>query len=251
MPSTRPGAKASRPRYESSQDIYFTVRNTERRWVALHEGIKTRASWESVVERLLESSQQSIVAKLQDIQNPGLVVNLGFQRGSNLLAGHKLHLYAVAFADRLKELSGVQFSSVRLSKRLVDSTTVAVDEALETERPQVSQIATMMTRQSYAKPAFGEEVHENAESLFKILVSKVPLGLHVSYLTGFPRTWARLWQPTISGVFTDSEGEALTSAQIVDLGFDHLSIGEALRHQVQLTISATRLPDVFPVNESN
>jgi hypothetical protein len=242
MPSRRPGVETPRSRRESSQDIYFIVRNAERRLVALREGIKTRASWESIAELLLESSEEWIVSQLREIQNPGLLVNLGFRQDSSLLAGHKLHLYAAAFADQIKERCGVQFSSVRLSKQRGDSTTVAVDEVLQTERPPDSNIVTMVTRRSYATPAFGEEVCENTNSLRKILVPNVPLGLHVSYLTGFPRTWSRLWQPTISGVFADqSQGERIGSAQIVDLGFDHLSIGEELRHRVQLTISASRI----------
>lgn len=242
MPSRRPGAEAPRSRGESPEVAHFISRNAERRWVALGKGITTGANWESVAELVLASSEERILSQLREIQNPELVVNLGFREDSNLLAGHSLHLYAVAFADRIKERCGVQLSRVRLSKQRDDSTTVEVDEVMQTENPSESPIVTMTTSRSYATPAFGDEVRKNANALGKILVPNIPLRLHVSYLTGLPRTWHRLWQPTISGIFADqSQGEREGSAQIVDLGFDHLSIGEELGHRVQLTISASRI----------
>jgi hypothetical protein len=242
MPSRGPGAEAPRSRRESTEVAHFISRNPERRWVALGEGISTGANWESIAELLLKSSEERIRSQLREIQNPELIVNLGFREDSNLLAGHRLHLYAVAFADRIKECCGVQLSRVRLSKQRGDSTTVAVDEVIQAERPSGAPIVTMMTRRSYATPAFGDEVRKNANSLGKVLVPNIPLRLHVSYLTGLPRTWHRLWQPTISGVFADqSQGEREGSAQIVNLGFDHQSIGEELGHRVQLTISASRI----------
>lgn len=100
----------------------------------------------------------------------------------------------------------------------------------------------MTTRRSYATPAFGQEVQEATRAFRKIMVPNVPLGLHVSYVTGLPRTWSRLWGPTVSGVFArPSQDEKIDSAQIVELGFDHLSIGERLGHRVQLTISGSRM----------
>ena len=210
--------------------------------MALTKGINTHASWESVAEKILRSSEELILPTLCEIQDPELVVKLGFREDSNLLIGHSLHLYAVAFADRIKDRCGVQLSRVRLSKQRADSTTMEVDQVMQIEHPSESPIVTMTTRRSYATPAFGDEVRENANALGKILVPNVPLRLHMSYRTGLPRTWHRLWQPTISGIFAgQSQGETVGSAQIVDLGFDHLSIGEALGHRVQLAIFASRI----------
>jgi hypothetical protein len=168
---------------------------------------------------------------------------LGFRQDSNLLSGHRLQLYAIALADRIKSLSGVQMSSIRLSKRHCDSTSVAVGQALQWMRPAGSPEVTMTTRRSYATPAFAQEVKEATRTFRKIIVPNAPLRLHVSYLTGLPRTWSHLWAPTISGVIAlEAQPAEVDSAQIVELGFDHLSIGEELGHRVKLTISASRIP---------
>ena len=243
MLTRRAGIDGPRSGHKPPHDPYFTASTDRRSVVVLREGVNTRASWESVAESLVESSEDWIVSQLRGIQHPAFFLDLGFRHHSNLLSEHSLHLYAVAFADRIKELSGIQFNGVRLSKRHGNSTTVAIGEALPTARPLGSTIVTMTTRRSYATPAFGQEVQEATHSLRKIMVPNVPLGLHVSYLTGLPRTWSRLWVPTISGLFAlQSQSKKTDSAQIVELGFHHLSIGEQLGHRVQLTISASQIP---------
>lgn len=208
MPSRRPGSEASRSRSESPGVARPIFRGEERRWVALGKGINSRENWESVAELVLESSEERIFSHLQKIQNSELVVNFGFREDSNLLASHSLHLYAIAIADRIKERCGVQLSRVRLSKQRYDSTTVEVNEVAQTEYRSDSPTVTMTTSRSYATPAFGDEVRKNASALGKITVPNTPLRLHVSYLTGLPRVWHRLWRPTISGIFADtSQGE--------------------------------------------
>lgn len=204
--------------------------------VALQQGIKASASWESAAQNVLGSSAQWIVAQCREVQNPALTVHLGFGHAEGLLKGHRLQDYAVAIADSIKELSGVQFHSLRLSKHQGESTTVAIGEATDVGRPRGLRSVIMETRRSYATPAFGDEIRDQTASLGSVLVPNVPLGLQVSYVTGLPRTWSRLWKPTLSGIFVNP----VDSSQVVDLLFDHWSVGDELGHSVRLTISAWR-----------
>lgn len=241
MPTKPARSESTRSGPKRSRDPNF-VAPSERRLVVFREGIRSGTEWESVTESLLRSSEDWIVSHSRTIQRPALLLELGFRQDSNLLSVHNLQLYAKALADRIKTVSGVQFSSVRLSKRHSDSTSVAVVQALQWERPAGSTEVTITTRRSYATPAFGQEVEEATRSFRNIIAPNAPLGLHVSYKTGLPRTWSRLWGPTVSGVCARaSQKEKVDSAQIVKLGFDHLSVGEQLGHRVQLTISASRM----------
>jgi hypothetical protein len=63
----------------------------------------------------------------------------------------------------------------------------------------------------------------------------------VSYVTGLPRTWSRLWEPTITGVFGPSTGKSMrpNSSQIIELGLDHRSVGASFEHRIMLNISVS------------
>lgn len=244
MPTKRTSSESIGSGHKSPRDGQRSwASGEEERLVVLREGINSRTGWESVMELLLESSEAWVISHSRRTEFPALSLDLGFREHSKLLSGHSLHHYAIATADRIKSLSGVQFSSVRLSKHHGNSTSVAVGEAPQWSHRGGAAEVTMTTRRSYATPPFVQEVEEATRSFRNILVPKVPLALHVAYTTGLPRTWSRLWGPTVSGVCVRPlQNEQIDSAQIVELGFDHLSIGEQLGHRVQMVISASRMP---------
>jgi hypothetical protein len=201
---------------------------------------KSPLSVEAAVSRgggigsLLDSAERWISSRLDNIENPGVRLDLCLPPDADLLYGHKLHLYAIALADRLKAVTGVQFRSVKLTKRHCVSTKLALASAIPAQPPADATVVTIITRRSYAKPGFAQVVHENTQSIRDIAVHGKGLRLTVSYVTGLPRTWSRLWGPTIMGIVGP-----LGSSHIVELGFDHCSVGERLEHQVQITISAS------------
>lgn len=211
--------------------------------VVLHESVRGNASWESVAADVLESSEDWIVSQIARSESPVLSLSLGFKDRANLLLGHDLHLYAGAMADRVKTLCDVQFSSIRVAKQHGKASTLALGEAwrkLTTHDPE-ALVAKLITRRSYATPGFIEEVADATQTFGKTIVPDVPLRLQVSYVTGLPRTWCRLWSPTVAAVFSsDSSARGVNSSQIVELGFDHRSIGEKLGHRVQMSIAASR-----------
>lgn len=210
--------------------------------VAVRQGIKAGSSWESIAQRILDSSEQWLAAQCRGVHQPTLVVNLGFQQEADRLKGHRLQDYAVVIADRIKDLCGVQFSGVRLSKQQRDSTTVAVTEMWPGDRPTASAPINMLTRRSYATPAYAEEVRDCTAPLSDILVPSAALGIHVSYVTGLPRTWSRLWEPTMAGIFANrSPKGGADSAQVVHMGLEHMSVGDELGHRIRLTISGRRI----------
>lgn len=236
----RVGVNGSASLRNLALDPYFSLGSQSNRLVVFQEGITPRTSWESVAESLLKNSEEWVISRISGIEHPGFVLRLGFAEGSNLLSGHRLHLYTIALADRIKDVSGVQFSCVRASKGQGGSTTLAIGEAVRETRRGDSTLVAITTRRSYATPAFAEELHESTERLRKIFIPNRSLGLHVSYTTGLPRTWSRLWAPTVAGVFGSPYREGvLDSAQIVELGFDHLSVGDQLGHRVRLAIQAS------------
>lgn len=196
------------------------------------------------IDSLLDSAAKWIPSKLNEIKDPGLRLDLGLRPHADLLYGHKLHLYAIALADRLKAVTGVQFRSIKLTKRHRASTTLTIASAIPLEPPQNAATVTIITRRSYAKPGFAQVIHEATQSIRDIAVEGEAVRLNVSYVTGLPRTWSRLWEPTITGIFQSGHAKSVTeaSSQIVELGFDHSSIGARFGHQVQLAISASRLP---------
>lgn len=211
--------------------------------VVLHQGIKGRASWDLVAQEILEVSEDWIASRCQDFDVPGLSVNLGFRQDGHFMMNHCLQDYAVAIADRIKELCGIQFVGLRLTKRKSDLTILGVEQVSNVPPAAELQGVTLETRRSYATPAFEEEVRIGTAPMRNLLVQRAPLKLRVSYVTGLPRTWSRLWKPTIAGVFPDQSGRHGTeSSQVVDMGFHHRSVGEELGHGVRLTISAGRQP---------
>lgn len=211
--------------------------------VAIRKGIKARSRWESTAQQILDSSEEWIVAKCAEAQQPALSVNLGFQHETEFLKGHRLQDYSVFIADRIKELCGVQFSSLRIAKKQSKTTTVSVGEMRPEERLAGADAISLLTRRSYATQAYADEVRDHTARLHGILVPNVKLRIHVSYVTGLPRTWSRLWQPTIAAIFANgSPKEEVDSSQAVDMRFDHLSVGDELGHSVRLTISAEETP---------
>lgn len=194
---------------------------------------------------LLDSAGRWMSSKLGGIENPGMRLDIGLPPDADLLYGHKLHLHAIALADRSKALTGVQFSSVKLTKRHCSSTRLTVASAIPAQPPRDAFAITIKTRKSYAKSGFAQVIRENTQGIRDFAIDGGPLRLTVAYVTGLPRTWSRLWEPTIAGLFGHRNREDPTgadSSQIVELGFDHCSIGETFEHRVQLTISASPVP---------
>lgn len=208
--------------------------------VAIRGAVSKRTSVAKTVKAILESSEDWIVERAQTIPKPALTLELGLAANQSLVADHCLEIYSIALADRVKERSGLQFSSIRLGKRHNDSTVIAVGPAIHRAQLADSVATDLTTRRSYATPAFAHEVAEAAVTLRKVIRPNVPISLHLSFVTGLPRTWSRLWAPTVSGVFAlkPTAGGAISSGQVVELQLDHVSIGESLGHRVQIAISA-------------
>lgn len=192
---------------------------------------------------MLDLVERWIPSRLNGIEDPGIRLDLGLRPDAELLYGHKLHLYAIAFADRLKAVTGVQFRSLKLTKRHGVSTMLSVAPAIPAQPPTDLGAVTIMMRHSYAKPGFAQAIQETTQSIRDIAVGGGPLRLDLSYVTGLPRTWSRLWAPTIMGIFgvREQQGAMMNSSHIIDLSLNHCSIGARLGHYVQLTIFASRV----------
>lgn len=226
-----------------AEDPYFMIPADVDSLRILERGIHGNSDQRSIVDLLLKSSEEWIASSVMGIQRPGLRLELGFKPGVALISGHSLLLYAVALADQAKELAGVQFSSIRMMKRHGDSTTLSIGEVVEAKRPAGAAIAAITTRRSYATPAFASEIQDGTQEVRKVAVTNGPLWFHVSFETGLPRTWSRLWEPTVRGALALQSDDALAGTmRITELGFDHQSVGEQLGHRVQLTLSASRMP---------
>jgi hypothetical protein len=204
---------------------------------------KSPLTVERVSDQLLESAGTWLSDKLDGVRNPGVHLHLGLESDADLLFGHKLHLYAIAVADTFKAATGSQFSAVRVTKDYSLPTTLSAFSAVPASPPAATAVVNLTTRLSYAKPVYAKAVNDATQSIRDIAAGSGPLRLRVSYLTGLPRTWSRLWQPTIAGIFnpnrsTNSTG--LDSSHVTELGFDHCSIGASLEHRVHLTVSASK-----------
>lgn len=206
----------------------------------LHSGIRTEMQHRAAIRSILQSSQEWIISRLDGLERPGLQFSLGSVVG-NLVEGNDLVQYALGLADGIKALAGVQFDSVRLVKRKgAESSFLAVAEARATHAPRRSYSTTITTRSSYAKTAFGQQIYDATKSIRRMVSRGGPVVLNISYVTGLPRTWSRLWVPTVSAVFGPArDGNYVGPSQIVELCFDHRSVGEELQHSVQLTIAAS------------
>lgn len=200
-------------------------------------------SHEAVINSLLDSSESWIISRVGDLERPGIRLNLGLQKRSSLLRGNNLHIYAIALADRIRELTGRQFNSVKLTKQHSELSMLSVAEAIPDATLSHGPAVTLITRRSYGTPAFSHEVYDATHDIRNSAAQGTPLRMYVSYVTGLPRTWSRLWQPTISAVCGVGSGRpSIDIDQIVELDLDHMSIGERLGHSVQLTISTARAP---------
>lgn len=206
-------------------------------------GIEKAEKDRGPIGSMLDSAEKWMSFKLNDIDDPGVWLKLGLPLDADLHYGHKLHLYAIALADRAKAATGVQFKSVKVTKRHDASTTLYVGSASQAQDPTDLSAVTLITRRSYAKPGFSQAIREETRHIHDVAAEGAPLRLNISYVTGLPRTWSRLWGPTIAGILgaRNRDDAVRLSSNIVDLSFDHYSIGEPFEHQVQLTISASRV----------
>ena len=192
---------------------------------------------------LLDSAEAWIRPRFHEIETPASRLELGLQPDADLLYGHKLHFYATALADRFTAVTGMQLASVRVTKRHSKFTSLAIGSAIPKKPPNDTVEASLIVRHSYAKPDFAEAIREKTQCIRDIAAGNAALRLNLSYVTGFPRTWSRLWEPTIAGIFVAvaGKGTILDSSQIVELGLDHCSVGARIRHLVVLNISASRV----------
>lgn len=205
-----------------------------------HHSTEHDAQHVPIADAILESSRKWILERISGLQNPGLQLDLGLDRDVNLLREHKLHLYALALADEVKVLTGIQFACLRITKRYAETTVLSVAEAAPSRRPPHVATASLTTRRSYATPAFVSEVQDATQNIRDTIGPNKPIRLGVRYVTGLPRTWARLWEPTLAGLFPRTSETESRAAQIVNLALDHRSVGEQLGHRVQMTISTEK-----------
>lgn len=192
-----------------------------------------------VVECLFADSRDWILSRLDSLEFPGIRIDFGFPSNVDIARRGRLPVLATLIAERIKEIAGIQLVSVNLSKRHTQETTLSIGDAVPSRPMAAIASAVFSTRRSYATPAFASEVHDaTGEIRAAAIRSTELLGLNVSYVTGLPRTWSRLWLPTISGIFGSGAEEALFGdAKIVDLGFHHRSVGERLGHGINVAAS--------------
>lgn len=204
-------------------------------------GIERDGGHGTALAAMWDSAETWMRPRFDDIQAPAARLELGLNRETDLRYGHKLHLYARALADRFKAVKGVQLTSVKLTKSCSDSTNLAIGTAIPTRHPKDATATRLVTRYSYARPEFVNAIHESTQNIRDIATESTTLRLNVSFVTGFPRTWSRLWRPTIEGIFGDSARQQckLDSSQVVELSLSHTSVGERIRHLVVINVSAS------------
>ncbi|MDX1878961.1 hypothetical protein SBE55_14170 [Mycolicibacterium sp. 141076] len=191
----------------------------------------------AVIEYLIAMNRDWMLSRLGAIATPGLRIEFGLPSSIDILRSSRLSIYATLIADKIKEISGIQLSSIKLSKRNTSKTTLSIAKAIPTPPPSTAvETATLTTRRSYATPRFTSEVHDATVMVRTAVSSHKPVRLDLGFTTGLPRTWSRLWLPTISGIFpTGSPEDRFRDAQIVELELDHQSIGESLGHSVDIS----------------
>lgn len=192
------------------------------------------------ISSILEPVAEWVSPRLNALKNPGLRVGLGIKADADLLYGHNLHSYSVAFADRIKAATGVQFNSLVLTKRHTESSELSVFSSGISEKPSEVGAVEIVVRKSYAKPEYAQLVYEATSEVLDIGGSEDPLRVEIAYKTGFPRTWSRLWKPTLLGILGPKTSSA-NAARVIDLSFRHLSVGPAFGHQVEMKIAASTL----------
>ncbi|WP_141214018.1 hypothetical protein [Mycobacterium marinum] len=190
------------------------------------------------VEDLVAGSREWILSRLNALALPGIRIDFGFSPKVDIMSRGRLATFACSLADRIREIAGEQLVSIKLSKSHEQETTLSIAEAIVTRPAKAVATATVSTRRSYATPRFASEVHDATEQIRTSIRPGHPLGLDLSYLTGLPRTWSRLWLPTITGIFSkDLEASMFRDTEIVELGLHHHSVGEPLGHGVNISAS--------------
>lgn len=195
------------------------------------------------LQEMLTTIERWVGPRLRSIDQPGARLDLGLRSSEDLLSGHPLHRYALWLSDSIKGVTGVQLRSVELTKRRAPSTVLSIAPAVPGRFPPQTASVTLTSRHSYATPSFAGAISETTEEIRDVARDGDPIRLEVSYVTGLPRTWSRLWEPTITGIFGPATRTLMRSgrSQIVELGFHHQSVGERFGHRVQVTISAAKV----------
>lgn len=196
-------------------------------------------AWHSaIVDHVVAGSRDWMLTKLETLATPGIRIDFGFPADPDIGDRGRIPLFATLIADRIKEIAGTQFVSLRLSKHCGHQTTLSVADAVPTRPPKAVAAATVLTRRSYATQGFSSEVCDAVGEVRAAIKPRESLILNLSYVTGLPRTWSRLWVPTVNGIFsTESAKDSLSDTQITELGLDHHSVGERLGHGVNISVS--------------
>lgn len=203
---------------------------------------KADASYQRRMSKYLDDTEDLLRPTLIGSRGPlSLRLDVALPRDRVLLDDSRLHDFAYPLVTRLTATVGRQFSSVWCTKRHAALSTITIEPAVPLAARQFGQTTTFVTRHSYAKLGFKEEVRDAVSRLAPI--EEGPVNLHISFLTGFPRTWANLWKPTIDGL-----GRLLGTNpanpwephhnRVVELALHHESVGPSMRHKVQVTVSA-------------
>jgi hypothetical protein len=208
---------------------------------ALKGGRQASENYELIADSILQSCG-TWESRLQEAQYPGIRLDLGSRGQANLLRGHRLDCYAAAFADQVKELTGRQLSSMELTKTANPISALTVGETTPDAAFPGRSAVTITTRRSYATPAFADEIGSATARLRNSLRMDVPLRLDLSFVTGLPRTWSRLWRPTVDAIFGSlQERNAAVADQVTVLKLDHYSVGDELEHKVQISVRASEI----------
>lgn len=196
------------------------------------QGIHTTA----VIDDLFAQSADWIISQIEKLAEPALRIDFGFPGTGRINSGGGLPALASLIADQIKSSTGKQLASLVITKQDQKQTALTVSEAIPRRPPRAIATAAVTTRRSYTTPRFGEEIHDALSNIRSLANTHPRLALNLSYITGLPRTWSKLWLPTISGIFSnDSTAGRFNDAQIWNLGFHHLSAGEQLGHSVKIS----------------
>lgn len=207
---------------------------------------KINPSIQSRTDRFLNDSEKLLLPDLTALSSStALSLNVGIPLNTPLLQKPDLDQYAFLLAERVKQISGNQLASVWCTKRNSKISTISIDSAIPAQSSNIGQTATLITRRSYTKEQFKNEIPDAISGLKPI--QDGPVALHISYVTGLPRTWANLWKPTIDGLGgllgtrNSSEPRKVDAGRIVQLALHHRSDGPELGHSVQITVTASSI----------
>ncbi|MBY6382922.1 hypothetical protein HG717_03200 [Rhodococcus erythropolis] len=204
------------------------------------------SSAQSRTDRFLDDSETLVSSDLAALRSStALLLNVGLPPNKPLLRQPDLDRYAFLLSERLKQDSGQQFASVWCTKRHSDISTISVGSAIPIQPSNFGQTTTLLTRRSYGKEQFKSEIRDAVADLTP--VEDGPVALHISYVTGLPRTWANLWRPTIEGLGNflgmrkASKPWDVDAGRIVQLALHHRTEGPSLGHSVQITVTAEKI----------